>query len=190
MPGWTAPQDPQFAGTSTASTTFTSAQGLPVGESAGAPPIIYAGQLKVGTIVTVEAWGVASNTGTPTLALGLYYGGTVSAAVGGTTLKVSAAKTTTTAMANWPWWIWYQGRITSVGPASATGGAIMGHGRWRLPTSLTAWTEFNLDENAPASVQIDTTVNKNIVVGATWGTSNAANSITCHSCLVLIHGPQ
>jgi hypothetical protein len=181
---WTAPQGPLMPGTSVASTTFTSAQGLAVGETTTATPVIYGGSLQVGTYITVEAWGVASNTGTPTLALGVYYGGTVSAAVGGTTLKVSAAKTTTTAMTNWPWWVWYQGRVTAVG----TSGAIMGYGRWRLPTSATAWTEFNLDENAPASVTIDTTVNKNIVVGATWGTSNASNSITCHGCLVRLDG--
>jgi len=184
---WSAPQGPLMPGTSPASTTFTSAQGLPVGVTVSNPPVIYGGTLQVGTIVQVEAWGVASNTGTPTLALGLYYGGVVGAAVGGVTLKVSAAKTTTTAMSNWPWWVWYMGRITSTGTVT-TGGAIMGHGRWRLPTSLTAWTEFNLDESAPASVAIDTTVNKNIVVGATWGTSNAANSITCHALNVLISG--
>jgi len=181
---WTSPQGPLMPGVSVASTTFTSAQGLPVGETSSSPPIIYGGSLQVGSYIEVDAWGVASNTGTPTLALGVYYGGTVGAAVGGTTLKVSAAKTTTTAMANWQWSLNFLGRITIVG----TSGSIIGFGTWRLPTSLTAWTEFNLDENAPAAVTIDTTVNKNIVVGATWGTSSASNSITCHACRVSIHG--
>jgi hypothetical protein len=175
-------------GVSVASATFTAAQGLPVGETTSNPPIIFASQLQVGTTIDVTAWGVASNTGTPTLALGVYWGGVVGAAVGGTTLKVSAAKTTTTAMSNWPWWLWYTGRITSTGTVT-TGGAIMGYGHWWLPTSATAHTEFNLDENAPASVAIDTTINKNIVIGATWGTSSGSNTITCHVCRVIIDSP-
>lgn len=181
---WTAPQGPLMPGASVASASFTAAQGLPVGETATGTPVIYGGSLQVGSNVDLYAWGVASNTGTPTLAMGVYYGGTVSAAVGGTTLKVSAAKTTTTAMTNWKWELWYSGRVTAVG----TTGAIMGHGRWRLPSSLTAWTEFNLDEVAPASVAIDTTVNKNLVVGATWSASSSSNTITCHYCNVLVSG--
>src|SRR5262245_14477203 len=145
---WSGPQGPLMPGASVASATFTSAQGLPVGEVASGTPIIYGGSLQVGSYLEVTAWGVASNTSTPTLALGVYYGGTVSAAVGGTTLKVSAAKTTTTAMSNWPWRVWYLGRITKVG----TSGEIIGHGRWDLPTSVPAWPEVNLAENAPPRV--------------------------------------
>jgi hypothetical protein len=122
---------------------------------------------------------VASNTATPTLQLGVYYG-----AAAAVDLAVSAAKTTTTAMSNWEWHLWYTGRVISVG----TSGSIIGSGYWRLPTSLTAWTEFRLPETAPAAVTIDTTVNKFIGVEGAWSASSASNTITVHECLVRIHG--
>jgi hypothetical protein len=181
---WTNPQGPLFPGASVASNTFTAAQGLPVGEVATGTPTIPMPFVSVGANIYIDAWGVASNTATPTLILGIYYGGVVSAAVGGTTIKASAAKTTTTAMTNWPWFLRAWGRIDKVG----TSGEIIMHGRWFLPTSLTAWTEFNLDENAPAAVTIDTTVNKNFIIGATWSASSASNTITCHHCSVLVSG--
>jgi hypothetical protein len=177
---WTAPAPPLLPGTSVAQNTFTSAKDIPEGEStAGGFSIIYGGQLQAGTYIDIEAFGVASNTATPTLILGVYYG-----LVAGTALAVSAAKTTTTAMSNWEWHLWYTGRVVSVG----TSGSIIGSGYWRLPTSLTAWTEFRLPETAPAAVTIDTTVNKQISIGATWSASSASNSITCHSCIVRTHG--
>lgn len=179
---WTAPSGPLQSGTSIAQNTFTAAKDLPVGEFATSFPIIYGGQLQAGSHIQVEAWGVASNTGTPTLILGLYYG-----LVAGTALAVSTAKTTTTAMSNWEWHLWYTGRVTGVGTAT-TGGSIMGSGYWNLPTSLTAWTQIRLPETAPAAVAIDTTTNKQISIGATWSASSASNTITCHECLVEIHG--
>jgi len=175
---WSAPAG-QFDGTSVAQNTFTAARDIPTGDATSIFPITYGAALAPGTMIEAYAWGVASNTGTPTLALGIYYG-----LVAGVALAVSAAKTTTTAMSNWKWELWYEGRITSRG----TTGAIMGHGRWRLPTSLTAWTEFNLPETAPASVAIDTSVNKYWSIGATWGTSSASNTITCHEFRVIVHG--
>lgn len=176
---WTAPTTPLLDGVSVAATTFTGPQALLLGSAGGGHKMIYGGQLQPGTQIVVEAWGVASNTGTPTLALGVFYG-----AAGSVALANSAAKTTTTAMANWEWHLWYSGRIISNGST----GSIIGSGYWRLPTSLTAWTEFRLPETAPASVTIDTTINKNIGIQATWGTSSASNSITLHDCRVELHG--
>jgi hypothetical protein len=137
------------------------------------------GQLQPGSYVTLEAWGVASNTGTPTLKLGVYYG-----AAGAVDLALSTAKTTTTAMSNWEWHLWYTGRVTAVG----TSGSIIGSGYWNLPTSLTAWTAIRLPETAPAAVTIDTTINKFIGVEAEWSASSASNTITVHACVVDVHG--
>lgn len=177
---WTAPAGPLQVGTAVAKTTFTTLAALnPPGETISSAYQTYGGQLQPGTAISIEAWGVASNTGTPTLQLGVYYG-----AAGAVDLALSTAKTTTTAMANWEWHLWYLGRVTAVG----TAGAIMGSGYWRLPTSLTAWTEIRLPETAPASVAIDTTINKFIGIEAAWSASSASNTITCHACNVLISG--
>jgi hypothetical protein len=169
---WTEPIGPLKGGVSIAKNTFTTAADLSVGDGAG--QVTLDRPLKLGSIIELEAWGVASNTATPTLAVGFYYGG-----VAGTALAVSAAKTTTTAMSNWPWWAWYKGRVTALGAT----GAIMGWGRWRLPTSLTAWSEFNLPETA-----IDTTQQKIITVGAAWSASSASNGITLHGFDVSVKG--
>lgn len=179
---WNAPAGPRAVGTSIAQNTFTAAKDLPVGENATNFPIIQGGTLQPGSHITIEAWGVASNTGTPTLILGVYWG-----LVAGTALAVSTAKTTTTAMSNWEWHLWYTGRISATGTAT-TGGSIIGSGYWNLPTSLTAWTQIRLPETAPAAVAIDTTVSKQISIGATWSASSASNTITCHACLVDVHG--
>lgn len=176
---WTAPVQQSFGGVSVAQTTFTSAKDLPVGDQTTVFPMIYGGTLTDGTTIRVEAWGVASNTGTPTLILGLYYG-----LVAGTALVVSTAKTTTTAMSNWEWHAYYTGRVTIAG----TSGSIIGSGYWNLPTSLTAWTAIRWPETAPGAVTIDTTVNKQLSIGATWSASSASNSITVHGMEVLISG--
>jgi hypothetical protein len=176
---WNNPLGPLMAGASAAKNTFTAATDLPVGEDATSLYVVPGNTLNAGSYISIEAWGVASNTGTPTLIMGVYYGG-----VAGTALAVSTAKTTTTAMSNWEWHLWYTGRVTGKG----TTGAIMGSGYWYLPTSLTAWTAIRLPETAPASVAIDTSVDKKLSIGATWSASSASNTITCHAMLVDVHG--
>lgn len=182
MPGFNGPVGPLQVGTAVAKNTFTTLAALnPPGETISSAYQIPGGStgLQPGQYITVDAWGVASNTGTPTLILGLYYG-----APGAVDLAVSTAKTTTTAMAGWEWTLSYTGRIVSVG----TSGSIYGHGQWTLPTSLTAWSTFRLPETAPAAVTIDTTVNKFIGISAAWSASSASNTITVNGCLIDIHG--
>lgn len=184
---WTAPTQQLFPGTSVAQNTFTAAQNLAVGESgsststvAGGVPYIPGKSLQPGANICIEAWGVASNTGTPTLILGVYWGG-----VAGTALVVSTAKTTTTAMANWEWHLWLDVRVLTTGVS----GSMIASGYWRLPTSLTAWTEYRFPETAPAAVaSLDTTVDKLLTVGATWSASSALNTITMHNQRVYIAG--
>lgn len=176
---WVAPTQQYFDGTSVAQNTFTAARDIPVGDATTKFHQILGGQLQGGAQIRVRGWGVMSNTGTPTVILGLYYG-----AVAGTALAVSTAKTTTTAMANWPFYFEYQGRVTVGG----TTGAIMGLGKWWLPTSLTARSEFAWPETAPASVAIDTTINKMLTLGVTWSASSASNTVTLHDMEVWIGG--
>jgi len=139
---------------------------------------IPGGRLQAGTTIRLTASGQFSNTGTPTLLLGFYYGGVAGAALGAT-----AAITTTTGATAWPWRLHYQGRVRST---SATG-QIVGQGNLHLGTSLTQFSDFALPATAAArTVTIDTESAKVITVGAQWGTSSASNTITCDEILVEI----
>lgn len=180
---WTNPNQQLFPGASVAQNNFTSAKDLPIGENSDLP-LIYGRTLQAGSRITIDASGIASNTATPTLILGVYWGG-----VAGTALAVSTAKTTTTAMTNWQWDLHLIVRVLTVGPLSTSSSMMPINGYWRLPTSLTAWTEIRLPETAPASVtSLDTSVNKVISVGATWSAASASNTITCHDMRVTIDG--
>jgi hypothetical protein len=130
--------------------------------------------LKPGSIVELEAWGTISTSGTtPTMLLGFYYGGTA-----GVILAASTAVTLTNqAAVAWPWRMFYRGRVTQMG----TAGSITGIGELQLASSLTAFTARRIPETTAAmTVAIDTTINKAIVVGATWGTSAGTNILFCN----------
>lgn len=169
---WSAILNPASAGVAGAalasSTTLTDVSAAP-------QFTLGAYQLVPGSIIRLTATGTASNTGTPTLLMGFYYGG-----VAGIALAASSAVTTTTAMTNWPWRLEYQGVVRSTG----TAGTILGAGKFFLPTSLTAWTTRPIPETALATVAIDSTAAKTLTVGAQWGTSSASNTLTCHYFLI------
>lgn len=147
------------------STTLTDAS---PGATAGAITI-PGGALDLGTILRIRAFWTASNTSTPTLLSGFYYGG-----VAGTALAATSAVTTTTAMSGWTWRMDYEGVVQTVG----TSGKIMGAGYIMVPTSLTASTYRPIPETTPAQVTIDTTVSKIVTLGLQWGTSSASNTAT------------
>ena len=175
---WTAPLGPLqgingAAYVSSSTITDVSPGGL-------ANPIELPGStLMVGSRITIDAFGTFSNTATPTLVLGFYFGG-----VAGIALAATTAVTTTTGATGWTWRMKYQGTVQATG----TSGKILGSGRVWFPTSLTASTERIVPETTPAQVTIDTTVQKAITVGATWGTLSASNTLTCMDCLVVTHG--
>lgn len=133
--------------------------------------VLPANLLDVGQILRLKAFGVFSNTVTPTLLLGFYYGG-----VAGTALAASAAITTASGVTNVPWEIEYEGRVRSTGSA----GTIMGRGTLQLGTSVSAVSVSPIPVTALATVTIDTTTAKTVTVGAQWGTSSASNTLTCH----------
>lgn len=143
------------------------------------PPIVLpANLLDIGVELEIEASGNFSNTGTPTLLLGVYYGG-----VAGVALAASSAVTTTTGAASWPWQLRYRGVVRAVG----TSGSINGQGRLYLGTALTLFTVRPIPETLAArTVTIDTTAAKSITVGAQWGTSSASNTLTVNDISVKI----
>ena len=137
-----------------------------------------ANYLVIGTELEITAWGQFSTTGTPTLLLGFYYG-----AVAGVALAATAATTTGSGAAAWPWSMVYYGKVRTIG----TTGTITGQGVLQLGTSLTASTAVALPATAAArTVTIDTTTLKNITVGAQWGTQSVSNTLTCDDFSVKI----
>lgn len=166
MQVWTYPLQPQFiasGGAYASSNTLTDVSPTP-------NITIPANFLQPGMLLRVQAAGTFSNTGTPTLLLGVYYG-----AVAGTALAATSAITTTTGATNWQWTVEYVGRVRTIGSS----GTIMGFGSVDLSTSLTAVTHRPIPETALANVTIDTTTAKALTLGAQWGTNNASNTLTC-----------
>ena len=137
--------------------------------------IIPANFLQVGSAFKITAFGTYSNTGTPTLLLGVYYGG-----VAGTALAATGATTTTTGATNWPFRLEYTGIVRSIGPS----GTIMGQGFVDLATSLTAVTRIPIPATALATVTVDTTSAKALTIGAQWGTSSASNTLTLQGVII------
>lgn len=155
--------DPHPTARGSAKNTFTAIQDI----SPTPLPQSYANELKLGTKVTVHASGEFSTTGTPTLAIGVYYGAVAQVWNSGTI-------TTGTATA-WPWHLDWWGECTAVGSS----GVLYGHGTLYLGTSLIAYALSTVPITAAArSVTVDTTTSKSWGIAGTWGTSSLSNSIT------------
>jgi len=137
-----------------------------------APQVVLpANALDNGMILRLTAFGVFSTTVTPTLLLGFYYGG-----VAGTALAASAATATASSVTNVPFRMEWCGRVRTTG----TTGTIFGQGWLDLGLTVATVTHSPLPVTALAAVTVDTTTAKAVTVGAQWGTSNAANTLTCH----------
>jgi hypothetical protein len=133
--------------------------------------VLPANFLQAGSAMRFTAFGTFSNTATPTLLLGIYYGG-----VAGIALAVTGATTTTTGATNWPWRI----ELTTTVRTTGSAGTAISQGFVDLATSLTAVSRIPIPATALATVAIDTTAAKALTVGAQWGTSSASNTLTLH----------
>lgn len=138
--------------------------------------VIPANQLELGSELYIEAMGEFSDTATPTLLLGLYFGG-----VAGVALAASAAITAASGVTGVPWILKYRGVVRAVGSS----GSINGQGVLILGTSLTAVALSPIPiTKALRTVTIDTTTAKAITVGAQWGASSPSNTVTCNDLSV------
>lgn len=165
------PGFPTAAGTSFASfTTFQDVSPTPL-------PVVLAKSLRAGQVLELEAEGEFGTTLTPTLSIGFYWG---TAAL---VLGQSAAITTASGAAAFPWHIKYRGRIVATGAS----GSIVGQGILDFGTSLTALTNNPVPiTQALRTVTIDTTVDKTVGVGAAYSASNAANTIKVNNFTALL----
>ena len=165
---------PPLQVTSTAYSTFTAIQSV----SPVPAIVIPANMLEVGTDITIEADGEFSNTATPTLALGFFYGSV------STILAQSAAITTATTVTGVPWNMRWNGRVRAIGST----GTIYGAGILHLGTALGAFaTPVPIPiTKALRTTTVDTTAASAIGVSAAWSASSASNTISVDRLSVLI----
>lgn len=158
--------------------TFTTAKD--VSSSATVPaPFTSADELKLGSMVRLEAVCALSTTGTPTFRAGFAYG--ITSAGGllstGVELAGNALTATATGAAAWPVILYYLGRVTAVG----TSGQLTGRGYIMVGGSLTTFASPGIVPipvtDAASRITIDTTAKKTWTVFAEFGTNNAANQI-------------
>lgn len=146
-----------------------------------------------GRILRLTAFGGYGTTGTPTLKFAVRWGG-----VSGTVLASQAANVTTSGVgggasmtALWKVEMLIQTR------SNGSAGTLMSNGYSTLSTStlLTAGTVTNYDQSAPivsgstggttpVAVTADLSADTALSLTATWGTSNAANSIQGHQYVI------
>ena len=148
-------------------------------------PVLLPYQLRPGSRIKIEAEGQYSTTGTPTLVLGVALGivGATGALATPIVLAESSAITTPSGAAAFQWRMEYRGLVTLQG----TAGSITGTGSLEYGTSLTAVTTLPVPITlALRTVAIDTTISRGIGVVATWGTSNAANTLTVYNVTAIL----
>jgi hypothetical protein len=134
-----------------------------------APPIVIpANLLQIGSTIRVRAAGRFSTTATPTLLLGLYYGG-----VAGVAICATSAVTTPSGVTNQTWEFEAEFDVRTIGSA----GSALGVGK---AINISTVATNMAPATAPAAATIDTTSAKALTIGAQWGTSSASNTITCH----------
>jgi len=147
---------------------------------------IPANYMQDGRSLLLRAFGAYGTTATPTLTFSLRWGG-----VAGTVLSKSTAVTTTSAVgggasmtAPWSFEAVIQTR------SNGSSGSLMSNGEAILYTSTagTAGTVTNYGMpvplcsgstggTTPVAVTVDLTIDQALSLTATWGTSNAANSL-------------
>lgn len=165
---WAAPISPRYLGDGAAyasSTTVTDVSPTP-------NTIIQANYLQPGDILEVLATGRFSTTGTPNLTLGVYLGG-----VAGTALCVTAATATPSSVTNQTFRVAATIQVRSIGSAASF--ETVG-----VAANIGAASAYMPATGTGVVSSLNTTAAQALTLGATWGTSNAANTLTVAQFLV------
>ena len=136
------------------------------GNTAGQALTFPANYLQPGQQYLVKANGIVSNTGTPTLLVGLYWG-----AAAGVALATTGAATTATSLSNATWELEALLRVDAVGTAGSI--RTIGH----VSGPYAAYTMIPASSSSGNNVTVDTSTAKVLTVAAQWGSSSASNSI-------------
>lgn len=141
------------------------------------PAEFYPRTMGVGRILHVTATGVLSSTGSPTFALFLRLGTSSSGILLGQTTTLTAGATITNGV--WILDAYLICRAIGVTGSMQTAGIVLG------PTALASPFMGTIPHNsATFTIAFDTTISNSIWVGASCGTSNAANKIQLKQLLV------
>lgn len=139
-----------------------------------------ANYLYIGQRLRMTAYGIYSNTGTPTLLLGAYYGG-----VAGTALAATAANATPSGVTGVPWQLVCDIYVRSIGSS----GTVWANGTVSVFQTLAGGvsnnpTVYSIPTTQTQPITINTTTANALTVGAQWGISSASNTITCEDLYV------
>ena len=142
--------------------------------------VIPANYLYVGQRLRLTAYGIYSNTGTPTLLLGVYYGG-----VAGTLIAATAANATPSGVTGVSWQVVLDILVKTAGSS----GTVWANGSATVFQTLAGGASGNplvyaLPTTQTQPITVDTTTAKALTVGAAWGTANSSNTITCEDAYV------
>lgn len=169
---WSSLLNSPTSGAGSAYNTSTSATDV----SAAPQFTLPANFLQAGSVLRFKAFGVLSTTATPTMNLGIYYGG-----VAGTALATTGAITQGSGVTNVPWRI----ELDTIVRSTGSSGTAISSGFAKFGSAVSAYTdEVPLPATALATVTINTTAASTLTVGATWGTSSASNTLTLHGFLI------
>lgn len=134
----------------------------------------------VGRTVKLEAWGKASDTGTPTLRFRLRFGG-----LAGTVIIDWGALTLGSGISNLIWHI----SATLVCRAVGATGSLFGYGELTCGIGMFSTDRPQMGSSAgasaPAAATVDTTTGQDLTLTAQWSASSSSNTVTCDHCDVI-----
>jgi hypothetical protein len=142
--------------------------------------VIPANYLYVGQRLRLTAYGIYSNTSTPTLLLGVYYGG-----VAGTLIAATAANATPSGVTNVPWQVVCDIYVRTVGAT----GTVWANGTATVFQTLAGGASGNpliyaMPTTQTQPITIATNAANALTVGAAWGSASSSNTITCEDAYV------
>ena len=129
--------------------------------------VIPANDAQAGTVYALEGWGVYSDTGTPTLAFHLYWGGS-----SGTVLAAIPAVTLPSGVTGAPFSYQAEVVFTSTTTCSAKLELTLG------TSASTGATTRYLGTPSAQTTGLTTTAAESLAVAATWSAAASANTIT------------
>src|SRR6266568_2216168 len=143
-----------------------------IAETAVATLTIPANDMVTNALYRISAWGLASVTGTPTLAYRTRIGGVAGTAMAGKTVTASANVTS------------HDWRVDSYLACISTGafGSVRGFMHLDDALSVAGGAPFTPVSavDGTVSVTVDTTVSQDFIVSLQWSAASAANTATCY----------
>lgn len=136
-----------------------------------------------GRVIHIFASGIYSDTGSPNLDFGVYYGtdGSSTGTASDVLISSSSGLSGGTTQTNNGWAVDYYINCNT----SGTSGTVIGEGNAAVAkTAAISNTAVMYKNSATPAATVNTTVAKNIYLFPLWQTANAANTVTCQQFVV------